>query len=90
MTMIPGTNYQISGNSIQSRDGKEISQQQFLEKVQSKEIASVLTLFRVRVSENAVQNANPTIDQLIVDGAPLPRGATIMVQMRILRVRPVS
>jgi|KBSSwiStaDraftv2_1062776.scaffolds.fasta_scaffold33295_5 hypothetical protein len=39
MTMIPGTNYQISGNSIQSRDGKEISQQQFLEKVQSKEIS---------------------------------------------------
>jgi len=50
------------------------------EKVQSKEIASQLTLFRVRVSENAVQNVNPTIDALIIDGQTVPKGAAAMIQ----------
>jgi hypothetical protein len=39
MTQIPGTNYQISGNTILSLEGKEVSPQQFLEKVQNKEIS---------------------------------------------------
>lgn len=51
-----------------------------LAKVQSREIASQLTLFRVRVSENAVQNVNPSIDAFIVDGETLPKGATAMIQ----------
>ncbi|MBL8955174.1 MAG: hypothetical protein JNK82_30635 [Myxococcaceae bacterium] len=53
--------------------------QKVLEKVQSKEISSVLTLFRVRVSENAPANVNPVIDEFVIDGEKLPRGATVMI-----------
>ena len=48
-----------------------------LEKVARKEIASQLTVFRVRVSENAQQNRNPFIDTLSVNGERVPMGGTV-------------
>ena len=39
MTTIPGTNYQVSGNQILAPDGQAISKDQFIAKVQSKEIS---------------------------------------------------
>lgn len=48
-----------------------------LDKVTRKEIASQLTVFRVRVSESTAQNVNPVIDDLFVNREVLPRGATI-------------
>jgi hypothetical protein len=51
------------------------------QKVQSKEIASQLTLFRVMVSEatEAQRNHNPVIDDLTVNGAVVPSGATVQL-----------
>lgn len=53
-----------------------------LAKIQSKEIASQLTLFRVRVSESAAPNQNPFVDSLSVDGETLPTGATVLLRER--------
>jgi hypothetical protein len=53
--------------------------QPILQKVASKEIASQLTLFRVTVSESDNPNHNPAIDDLLVDGSLLPRGATVQM-----------
>lgn len=51
------------------------------QKVQSKEIASQLTLFRVRVSEapESNRNHNPAIDDLLLAGEIVPRGATLQL-----------
>lgn len=58
------------------------------EKVKSKEIASVLAIFRIRVTEDPQRNRNPTLSSLDVDGTPLPEGAT--VRFRPDRATPFS
>lgn len=48
-----------------------------LDKVATKEIASQVTLFRVRVSEHPSPNVNPVIDDVFVEGEKLPKGGTL-------------
>ncbi|MBK7865422.1 MAG: hypothetical protein IPJ65_43860 [Archangiaceae bacterium] len=59
--------------------------QPIFQKVQSKEIASQLTLFRVRVSETpeAARNHNPVVDDLTVNGEKVPAGATALIWPRV-------
>lgn len=49
-------------------------------RVQDKSLKSLLTIFRVRVSENAAPNRNPEIDWFGVDGQPHPVGGTVTVK----------
>lgn len=49
------------------------------ERVQAKEVRSVIALFRVSVSEAPEPNANPIVDHLVVAGERWPRGATVML-----------
>ncbi len=48
-------------------------------RVQAKEIKSVITLFRVKVSESTVRNTNPSITAFTVAGEPHPVGAHVQV-----------
>jgi hypothetical protein len=56
---------------------------QLFERVRAREVASILSLFRIRVSEDPAVNANPTLGALLVSGEPHPEGAT-------LRARPAE
>ncbi|MBX5483167.1 MAG: hypothetical protein IRZ16_15200 [Myxococcaceae bacterium] len=49
------------------------------ERVRTHEVASVLALFRVRVSESTEPNHNPQIGAVLVDGEPVPAGAHVTV-----------
>lgn len=51
-----------------------------LERVRSREIPSVVALFRLRVSEDAHRNQNPVLSGLRVDGADLPLGARVRLR----------
>lgn len=46
-------------------------------KVKSKEIASLIAIFRIRVTEDPERNSNPTVSELKVNGQTLPEGATL-------------
>jgi hypothetical protein len=48
-----------------------------LDKVRSREIPSVITLFRLRVSEDLPPNTNPELGELLANGEPLAPGATL-------------
>lgn len=48
-----------------------------LDKVRNREIPSVITLFRLRVSEDLPPNANPELGALLANGEPLAPGATL-------------
>lgn len=48
-------------------------------RVQAKEIQSVLTLFRIKVSESPTRNTNPSITAFTVGGEPHPVGAHVQV-----------
>ena len=50
-----------------------------LERVKAKEVRSLISLFRIRVTEEPALNKNPALDRLWVDDAPLPQGATLRV-----------
>lgn len=50
------------------------------ERVQKKEVRSVLAIFRVLISESMVRNTNPTVDSLVVAGEVWPRGARMLVR----------
>jgi hypothetical protein len=50
------------------------------DRVQKKEIKSVLSLFRLRISENTERNVNPTVDALLVNGARWPENARVGVK----------
>ncbi|MHB8877187.1 MAG: IPT/TIG domain-containing protein, partial [Myxococcaceae bacterium] len=54
-----------------------------LARVRAKEVKSVIALFRIRITEEAAVNQNPSLAALLVDEVPLPEGAT-------LRVAPVG
>jgi hypothetical protein len=47
------------------------------EKVRNREIPSVITLFRIRVSEDGQVNTNPELSELRVNGEALAPGATL-------------
>jgi hypothetical protein len=49
-------------------------------RVQRREVASLISLFRVRISEDPERNQNPEVSALLVDGAPWPTGARVMVK----------
>lgn len=49
-------------------------------KVRSKEIPSLLVLFRVRVTEDPQRNTNPVLSDFKIDGESLPEGATIRLR----------
>ncbi len=50
------------------------------DRVQKKEVKSVLSLFRLRISENAERNHNPTVDAVLVDGVRWPTNARVGVK----------
>ena len=49
-------------------------------RVQNKEVKSLISLFRVRISEDPERNTNPRVTQLSVDGEQWPTGARVMVK----------
>lgn len=49
-------------------------------RVQRKEIASLVSLFRVRISEDPERNTNPEVERLSIDGEVWPRGARLMLR----------
>jgi hypothetical protein len=49
-------------------------------RVQRREVASLISLFRVRISEDPERNQNPEVSRLIVDGVDWPRGARVMMK----------
>jgi hypothetical protein len=52
------------------------------ERVRNREIPSLLTLFRLRVSEDTQVNANPVLERLVAGGEPLSTGATLRLHGR--------
>jgi hypothetical protein len=67
MTSIPGTNYQVSGGNFIDPQGQQISAQDFLKKVQSKEISLTEDSLRI-LQDNAV---GPDMLQSLRTGAGL-------------------
>ena len=49
------------------------------EQMERGEVASVLALTRVLISERTQRNLNPHLSGILVDGVPLPRGARVQV-----------
>lgn len=49
-------------------------------RVQSKELDSIIALFRIRISEDPQRNTNPVFRALTFDGQALPAGATLAVK----------
>lgn len=49
-------------------------------KVRSKEIASQLVIFRIRVTEDPQRNSNPVLSELKVEDEALPEGATVRLR----------
>lgn len=47
------------------------------EKMRNKEVASVVAIFRIRVSEDGKPNQNPTVGALVLDGVEQPAGFTL-------------
>ncbi|MFO0597919.1 MAG: hypothetical protein U0228_21635 [Myxococcaceae bacterium] len=56
--------------------------QALFERVQRKEVKSVLALFRIAISESMVRNENPVVDALVVAGERWPSGARVLVRER--------
>ena len=54
--------------------------QALFERVQRKELKSVLALFRVAISESPEGNANPVVDSLVVANETWPKGARFFVR----------
>ena len=54
--------------------------QALFDRVQRKEIKSIIALFRVAISESKVRNANPIVDALLVANEPWPQGARFFVK----------
>lgn len=49
------------------------------DRVQRKELKSIIALFRVAISESTVRNVNPIVDSLVVANEPWPKGARFFV-----------
>jgi hypothetical protein len=54
--------------------------QALFERVQRKELKSIIALFRVSISESPDRNANPLVDSLVVANEPWPKGARFFVK----------
>lgn len=54
--------------------------QALFERVQRKELKSVLALFRVAISESPERNANPVVESLVVANETWPKGARFFVR----------
>ncbi len=54
--------------------------QALFERVQRKEVKSIIALFRLNVSESTVRNTNPVVDALVVGGERWPSGAKVFVR----------
>lgn len=49
-------------------------------RVQRKELASLVSIFRLRLSEDPERNQNPRVSRLLVDDEPWPAGARVMMK----------
>lgn len=56
--------------------------QALFERVQRKEVKSVIALFRIAISESPVRNQNPVVDAVVVGGERWPSGAKVLVRER--------
>jgi hypothetical protein len=54
--------------------------QALFDRVQRKELKSVLALFRINISESPVRNTNPVVDSLVVANETWPKGARFFVR----------
>lgn len=54
--------------------------QALFERVQRKEVKSVIALYRVNISESSVRNTNPAVDSLVVANETWPKGARFFVR----------
>ena len=54
--------------------------QALFERVQRKEVKSVIALYRVNISESTVRNTNPVVDSLVVANETWPKGARFFVR----------
>ena len=50
------------------------------ERVQRKEVKSIIALFRINVSESMVRNQNPAVDALVVASERWPAGAKVLLR----------
>ena len=78
-----GTVGQIIGFAIAETVSPQASMEELqalFERVQRKELKSILALFRVNISESPVRNANPVVDSLVVANEPWPKGARFFVR----------
>ncbi|MFZ5439236.1 MAG: hypothetical protein ACOZQL_04465 [Myxococcota bacterium] len=56
--------------------------QALFERVQRKEVKSILALFRINISESTARNTNPVVDALVAGGERWPAGAKLLVRER--------
>ena len=80
---VAGTSGQVLTISIAEEVSPTASMEELravFARVQSKEVKSLISLFRVRISEDPERNTNPRVTQLSVDGEPWPAGARVMVK----------
>lgn len=56
--------------------------QALFDRVQRKELKSIIALFRVAISESPVRNTNPIVDALVVANQAWPKGARFFVNER--------
>lgn len=54
--------------------------QAVFERVQKKEVRSIITLFRINISESTVRNTNPVVESLLVAGETWPKNARFFVR----------
>ncbi|MBL8923597.1 MAG: hypothetical protein JNJ54_32380 [Myxococcaceae bacterium] len=78
-----GTVGQVLGISIAEEVNPAASMEELravFARVQSREVRSLVSLFRVRISEDPERNTNPRVSKLLVAGEEWPAGARLMVR----------
>lgn len=78
-----GTTGQVLGISIAEEVSPTAPMDELravFERVQKKEVRSLVSLFRVRISEDPERNTNPRVARLLVDDAQWPQGARVMMK----------
>ncbi len=56
--------------------------QALFERVQRKEVKSIVAIFRMPISESMVRNTNPVVDAMVVAGERWPKNARVLVRER--------
>lgn len=56
--------------------------QALFDRVQRKEVKSIIALFRINVAEDLERNTNPAVDAITLGGERWPRGAKLLVRER--------